>query len=280
MLKRAAQEREDKPAPSARRRRRPPRRRRIQAEQRKAELAAAQKARRRRTPRPAAEAEQTGQGRGRRAQGRRGRQKAEEAERNKAAAEAAKLRAESEKQARQAEEERKKAELAPAEQAACEQQQGRLDELSAKGSDGAGLDDLKAFAKTVSCERLRPQVAAALEQVPAEAAKRAAALPNSPQLIRAAQTQLARLGCLPGQGRRRAERHAPRARLERYLSIKGKPAGDLSVTEGLVSDLDRAERPGLPAASARLARPPRARPASPTSRRRRHRVAPRARDRR
>src|SRR5450631_395339 len=55
-------------------------------------------------------------------------QKAEEAERNKAAAEAAALRAASEKQARQAEAERKKAELASAQEAACKQEQGKLDE--------------------------------------------------------------------------------------------------------------------------------------------------------
>src|SRR5882757_5147009 len=98
------------------------------------------------------------------------RQKAEEAERNKAAAEAAAARAESERQARQAEAERKKAEQASALEAACKAEQAKFDDLSAKGSDGAGVQNMAAFAKAVTCDRVRPQVTATLNRFYTEAA--------------------------------------------------------------------------------------------------------------
>src|SRR5882757_3753594 len=97
-------------------------------------------------------------------------QKAEEAERNKAAAEAVAARAESERQARQAEAERKKAEQASALEAACKAEQAKFDDLSAKGSDGAGVQNMAAFAKAVTCDRVRPQVTATLNKFYTEAA--------------------------------------------------------------------------------------------------------------
>jgi hypothetical protein len=98
------------------------------------------------------------------------RQKAEEAERNKAAAEAAAARAESERQARQAEAERKKAEQTSALEAVCKAEQAKFDDLSAKGSDGAGVQNMAAFAKAVTCDRVRPQVTATLNKFYTEAA--------------------------------------------------------------------------------------------------------------
>jgi membrane protein involved in colicin uptake len=165
------------------------------------------------------------------------RQKAEEAARNKAAAEAAALRAASEKQARQAEAERKKAELASAQEAACKKEQGKFEELVAKGSGGSAIDDLKSFSRTVTCDRLGPQVVAALDKFTAEAAKRAATLPNSPELIRSAQTQLARLGCLAGKVD--GSLSTTKSALGRYLSIQGKSSSGQDVTEVLVADLSK-----------------------------------------
>jgi uncharacterized caspase-like protein len=218
------------------------------------------------------------------------RRKAEEAERNKAAAEAAAARAESEKQARQAEAERKKAEQASALEAACKAEQTKFEELSAKGSDGAGVEnmaafakavtcdrlraqvtvalnkfyneatcraeqakfdgllargsdgagvnDMKALAKAVTCDRLRPQIAAAVDKFTAEAARRAAAMPNSPQLVLAAQTQLVRIGCFPGKpdGIINA---ATRTALARFVKVKDRPSDDVPVTEALVAELTR-----------------------------------------
>jgi hypothetical protein len=163
-------------------------------------------------------------------------QKAEEAARNKAAAEAAALRAASEKQAREAEAARRMAELAAAQEANCNKEQGKLEELTAKGSEGSGVDDLRSFSKAVTCNRLGPLVVAALDKFNAEAAKRAAMQPNSPGLIRSAQTQLVRLGCLTGKID--GTLNAPTlSALGRYLSIEGQPSENASVTEGLVAEL-------------------------------------------
>ena len=61
-------------------------------------------------------------------------------------------------------------------------------------------------------------------------------LPNSPELVRSAQTELIRLGCFTGKSRRHA--NAPtRPRSSRYLKIGGQPADNLSVTKDLVAEL-------------------------------------------
>jgi hypothetical protein len=218
------------------------------------------------------------------------RQKAEEAARNKAAAEAAAARVESEKQARQAEAERKKAEQASATEAACKAEQSKFEELSAKGSDGAGLDNMAAFAKAVTCdrvrpqvtvtlnkfyaeaackaeqakfddlsargsggagvdnmralaksitcERLRPQVAAAVDRFTAEGARRAATMPNSPQLVLAAQTELVRLSCHTGKPDGILN-PATKASLVRFVKMKNRTQDDVPVTEALVSELSK-----------------------------------------
>jgi hypothetical protein len=165
-------------------------------------------------------------------------QRADEAERSKAAAEAAALRAASEKQAREAEAARKKAELAAAQETTCKSEQSKLEELSAKGSEGSGVDDLKSFSKTVTCPRLGPLVVATLDKFNAEAAKRAASLPNSPELIRSAQTELVRLGCLTGKADGALNAPTKNA-LGRYMMIGGQPSDNVSVTEGLVSQLTK-----------------------------------------
>jgi len=166
------------------------------------------------------------------------RQKAEEAERNKAAAETAALRAASEKQAREAEAARKKADAAAAQEAICKGEQSKLEELTAKGSDGSGVDDLKSFSRTVTCGRLGPLVVATLDKFNAEAAKRAASLPNSPELVRSAQTQLVRLGCLTGKIDSTLSAPTKNA-LGRYMTIEGQPSDNASITEALVAELTR-----------------------------------------
>jgi hypothetical protein len=127
--------------------------------------------------------------------------------------------------------------LASAQEAACKKEQGTLEDLIAKGSEGSGIAELKSFSKTVTCDRLGPQVVAALDRFTLEAAKRAATLPNSPELIRSAQTQLARLGCLSGKidGSLRTTKSA----LGRYMSIQGKSSSGQDVTEALVADLTK-----------------------------------------
>jgi hypothetical protein len=176
------------------------------------------------------------------------RQKAEQAERENTAKVADAARAAAEKQAKEAEAARSKAELAAAKEATCKDEQSKLDALLAKGSEGAGVDNLKQFSRSVSCDRLGPVVVAALDRFNAEGAKRAAAQPNSPELVRSAQNELVRLGCLSAKadgnkadGNKADGRLSPptASALSRYLTIEGQPADNPSVTEALVSELTK-----------------------------------------
>ncbi len=159
-------------------------------------------------------------------------------EKRKAEAEAAAAKAVAEKQAKDTEEARKKAELTASREAACKAEQSKLEAITAKGSDGTGLEDLKAFAKSVTCDRLGGVVVAALDTFKAEAAKRAAAQPNSPELIRSAQVELIRLGCLTGKVDG-ALTPATSAALSRYMKIGGQPTENVKVTTGLVTELGK-----------------------------------------
>lgn len=238
VLKQAAQEREDRARAERDAAKKLADEARLLAEQKRAEATAAKKREEDERRAKAAEAEQKAKAAAAERKAAEAREKAEEAERTKAAAEAATLRAASEKQARQAEAERRKAEQASALEATCKQEQDKFEAYAAKGSEGTAIDDLRYFGKTVSCERLRPQVNALLDKFTAEAAKRAAAMPNSPELVRSAQTQLARIGCAPGKpdGVLNA---GTKTALGRYLAVKNLPATDVSVTEALVVELTR-----------------------------------------
>jgi DNA segregation ATPase FtsK/SpoIIIE-like protein len=276
VLQKAAQEREQQARAEREAARKAAEEARRQAEQRRAEQAAARKKEEEERRARAAEAEQKAKAAEAERKAAEAKQKAEQAERDRAAAEAAAQRAAaerqakaaeaeqkaraaeaerkaneekrkaeieaaaakaaSEKQAREAEEARKKAELAAAKEAACKAEQTRLEQIIAKGSEGSGVEDLKAFAKTLTCERLSGPVLATLNTFVAEAAKRAAAMPNSHELVRSAQTELARLGCF--SGKIDGALNAPTtAALGRYLSIEGLPSENVSVTTKLVEQL-------------------------------------------
>jgi Caspase domain len=291
VLKKAADEREEKARAEREAQRQAAEEARRKAEQQKAELAAqkkredderrareaeaAEKARaaaaelaaqkkRQEDERRAAAAEAERQARAAEAErkAQEARQKAEQADREKTAKEAEAARAAAEKQAREAEAARaaaekqakeaeaarKKAELAAAKEAACEDEQSKLDALLAKGSEGTGIDNLKQFSRSVSCDRLGPVVVAALDRFNAEAAKRAAAQPNSPDLVRSAQNELVRLGCLSAKTDvNKADGNKPDGKLSaptasalgRYLTIEGQPADNPSVTEALVAELTK-----------------------------------------
>jgi hypothetical protein len=154
--------------------------------------------------------------------------KAEEAAKNKAAAEAERLRLESERVARLAEDERKKAESAAAQEAVCKSESERFDALAAKHSDSANLEELKRFAKELSCDRLKTQVLAKLDLWTT----------NTPDLIKSAQKELARINCYAGAATGEMN-DATRSSLVRYLSVKKRPGNDVKVTEGLVSELSK-----------------------------------------
>jgi hypothetical protein len=154
--------------------------------------------------------------------------KAEDAARNKAAAEAEKLRLESERSAREAEAERRKADTAAAQESICKTESARFDALAAKDAASANVEELKRFAKETSCDRLKPQLVAKLELWTA----------NTPDLIKSAQTQLARINCYSGTATGEMN-DATRSSLVRYLGVKKRPTSDIKVTEDLVSELGK-----------------------------------------
>ena len=167
-------------------------------------------------------------------------QKAEQTERDKATAAAAVAAAAAEKQGKEAEIARKKAELAAQKESACKDEQGKLDAILTKGSDGTGVDDLKNFSKTVTCDRLGPVVIASLDRFKADAAKRAAVAPNSPQLVTSAQNELVRLGCMTGKADGTLN-PVTTAALSRYLTVEGQPTDKPTVTQALVTELSKHE---------------------------------------
>jgi hypothetical protein len=63
-------------------------------------------------------------------------------------------------------------------------------------------------------------------------------MPNSPELIRAAQGELVRIGCLTGKPDG-AINPATSAALSRYMKIGGQPTENVSVTEALVGELTK-----------------------------------------
>jgi DNA repair exonuclease SbcCD ATPase subunit len=229
-LKRAAQEREDKDRADREAAQKAAEQKRAEAARMKAEQEAAQwrdEEQRRLSDQAARAAEAE-----RRAAD--AKQRADEAARNKAAAEADALRQASEMQARQAQQERQKADKGAAQEAVCKQEQARLDQLTANGSSGSGLDDLRSFARTVTCPRLGGVVVATIEKFSVESRRQA---PNSLEVLRAAQSQLSRIGCFAGKidGSLTTTQDA----LGRYRVSKGEKAATNDVTQAVVDDLTK-----------------------------------------
>jgi hypothetical protein len=213
---------------------------RVAAEQRRVEQAAQRKREDDERRARAAEAEQQAKAAAAERKAAEARQKAEEAERNKASSESAALRADSERQARAAEDERRKAERASAQEAQCQNEQSEFNAVNAKSGDDNGLAALKTFAAGVTCERLRPLVTASIDRLSTESAKRAAAQPNSPELIRAAQTQLARVGCFAAKPDG-VMANPTRVALGRFYTAQNRnePAADAPITESMVDELTK-----------------------------------------
>jgi uncharacterized caspase-like protein len=130
------------------------------------------------------------------------------------AAEHARLDAEREAQARQ--------------EAACNREQDRIDVLRTQGSKARG--DLGQLEQSLTCERLRPFVTAALDQ--------ANALPdvNTPAQIRSAQQELRRLGCFSGDVDG-ALNPATTSAVRQYESKRGQPAESVDISDTFVSEL-------------------------------------------
>jgi hypothetical protein len=167
----------------------------------------------------------------------------QDADRKKAELEAALLKAQQEaqaaEQARQVaereaalkrQEEAQKAAVADTarkQEAACNDEQTRLTALQATGKQAK--DDLTKLSQTLTCERLRPLVTAALDKASAPDV-------NTPDQVRAAQQQLTRLGCFSGAVDGNLN-DATTTALQHYRAALGKPSGDAKINDGLVSEL-------------------------------------------
>jgi hypothetical protein len=167
------------------------------------------------------------------------RSKAEQAEREAAlkraqaeakAAEAARAKAERDAALKREEEERqrKAAEAEQARQETCRRDEERFSALQAMGARGAG--ELKEFEQQLTCARLRPVVVAALKRALAEQD-----LAGSDR-VRAAQQELARVGCFGGviDG---SLGESTKSALARYLAQQRRPGNDPEITDALLSEL-------------------------------------------
>jgi hypothetical protein len=116
-------------------------------------------------------------------------------------------------------------------EAACRSEADRLRALQAEGA--GAINDLKTLEQTLTCERLRPLVIAALD--------RANPVPNvdTPEQVRSAQGELIRLGCFTGTADGRLDA-ATIAALLLYLDKQGiKPSGDVHITDDLIAELTK-----------------------------------------
>jgi hypothetical protein len=162
---------------------------------------------------------------------------------NEAAAER-RQREQEERRAKAAEAERLKQEAAERkrQEAACDRESDRLARLRRQGA--RARDELTRLESEATCERVRNDVVAALQQLPEPAKKPEEAKepakevkePNSPELVRAAQKELRRIGCYAG--RESGALDSPtRAAVEGYLATRGKPSADIKITDDFVSEL-------------------------------------------
>jgi Caspase domain/Putative peptidoglycan binding domain len=174
-------------------------------------------------------------------------QQAAESEKQKKqqAARIAALQAEIDRRSKQlAKSEKKKAQLA------CSREQARLNDLKEAGSGPAARDDLQRLSQELTCERLRPQVVAALDNVTSEIKKSEAPPPppeNTPELVEAAQKELTRLGCFSGA---QDGILGPKTKIaiKKYQKGKDQPVTDIAVTDDFVKALGKEKLRVCPAA--------------------------------
>ena len=178
------------------------------------------------------------------------------AEREAKAAEAERQRVEREAALKRAEEERQ-AKLGMAARATQERQEGacrRETDLlatlkAAAGSQAWAREDLKRLEQNLTCERLRPQVVAALGKGAADPDRKtpAAVEPSkpaahTPDLVRSAQKELARIGCFTGTVDGNFN-PATQAAIKQYQTQRGRQASAAEVTDDFIAELkDRRTR--------------------------------------
>src|SRR3984893_2739401 len=167
------------------------------------------------------------------------RSKAEQAEREAAvkrareeakAAEAARAKAELDAALKreEAERQRKAAQADQTKQEACRREEDRFTALQAMGDKAAG--ELKQLEQELTCARLRPIVVAPLKRATVEQDVAGS------ERVRAAQKELARVGCFGGviDG---SMGEGTKTALERYLVQQRRPGKPAEITEALLSEL-------------------------------------------
>jgi hypothetical protein len=172
------------------------------------------------------------------------RAKAAEAARLKAERDAAREREEAERLSKMAEADRQKAQREAAlqrekeaaaerqrQEAACRQNEQEFARL--RNSGLKAHDDLVRFQQRLECERLRPAVAAVLDQWSAEVAKVA--------LISSAQKELGRIGCYAGRETGTLD-NPTRQAVQDYYSKRGKPNAEIAINDQFVSELKEQAR--------------------------------------
>jgi uncharacterized caspase-like protein len=189
-------------------------------------------------------------------------QKAADEQRAKETARLTALKAENERQAKEAaasekekkqqaariaalqvEIDRRSHELAEAEKKrtalACNREQAQLDDLTQAGNSAAVRDDLQRLSQQMTCERLRPQVLAALDKITNEVNKKDVAPPeNTPALVSSAQKELTRLGCYSGDHDGKLD-PATKVAIKKYKERKHEAVADIAVTGDLVKELSK-----------------------------------------
>ncbi|VFU09387.1 conserved exported protein of unknown function [Methylocella tundrae] len=120
---------------------------------------------------------------------------------------------------------------------ACRREDVELTALKTQGAEAR--DKLVEMRRRMSCARLRPDLEAALEQLPPPPVF------NSRSQVRSAQAQLQRLGCLAATDSGKLDARTQEG-IARYFEAKGDaaPAAEVKVTDEFISRLE-AESPSL-----------------------------------
>lgn len=161
-----------------------------------------------------------------------------EAERQRAQRDAANKRGEEDRLAKLAESARIRRE------AACRREENLISSLQATSTRINARKDLERLEYDLTCERLRPSLLAALDKLITEPASEAKVEPSkpassTPELVRTAQKELARIGCFAGpvDGNLNA---ATKAAVKRYQTQRGQQAAaEIEITDRLVSELEK-----------------------------------------
>src|SRR5262249_37301139 len=125
----------------------------------------------------------------------------------------------------------------------CGRDDEKLARLRGSVSQAWAREDLKRLERETACERVRSEATALLAQPTPEASQQAAVpqqpaapQPNTPELVRAAQSELRRLGCFEGREDGKLS-GSTREAIQKYLSQKGRSTNDVKVTDNFVTDL-------------------------------------------